>query len=217
MKFIVIENNKLTVKVPLNSILYIKQEQRKIIVQTKKDCFEMYATFTEFAKQLDGRFFYPRKKLAINLAEVEKVSHQDRLVHFATGKMVKVGQNNISNVNKAFREFLKAEKKAEKEESHQEFGGYDTLLKKKGIVYKLAMATKYYAFYIDENESDENANTIMVSASDYKVMSDNYFASEALFEHMLKLATRPHLCDDILFVSNDCKYSIEVLKSEINS
>ena len=213
MKYIVIENKKCTVKVPLSSILFIKQNTRKSI-QTKKDCFEMYANFNEYTEDLDGRFFYPRKKLAINLAEVEKVSHQDKTVYFATGQTIKVGQNNISNVNKAFREFLKAEKKAEKEEAHQEFGGYDTLLKKNGVLYKLAIATKYFAFYINENEPDENANTIMVS-SEYKVISDNYFASDALYENLLKLATRPHLCDDITYVSKDCKYSIEALKAEV--
>jgi hypothetical protein len=52
--------------------------------------------------------------------------------------------------------------------------------------FKKAAETEDFVYYVDEEEGDENANTIMIRKSDGSVASDNYFANEAYFEDILE-------------------------------
>lgn len=45
-----------------------------------------------------------------------------------------------------------------------------------------AMETNDFIYFIDENEGDENANTLMYNRETLKLVSNNYFANQSLFE-----------------------------------
>lgn len=49
-------------------------------------------------------------------------------------------------------------------------------------MFTLQVVTKDYVFYGNEEESDENANTIMYRRSDMELLSNNYFAFSGLYE-----------------------------------
>jgi len=51
--------------------------------------------------------------------------------------------------------------------------------------YHRALETKDFIFFVNFEESDENASVKMFDRN-RKLISDNYFASEALFEEMQK-------------------------------
>lgn len=51
--------------------------------------------------------------------------------------------------------------------------------------FKLALVTKDFIFYIDEEESDDNGNTIMYrNDKEMILVSDNYFASIGLCDEL---------------------------------
>lgn len=61
--------------------------------------------------------------------------------------------------------------------------GYPSTVKSKYdfLHHKLALVTPDYVFYIDENESDEDASVMMFDR-DMNLISDNYFAFSGLLE-----------------------------------
>ena len=61
-------------------------------------------------------------------------------------------------------------------------------IKRNDREFKLALVTKDFIFYIDENESDENGNAIMYrNNKDMELISDNYFAYCGLMEEIDEL------------------------------
>jgi hypothetical protein len=50
--------------------------------------------------------------------------------------------------------------------------------------YYRAVETSEYIFYVAYQESDENASAVMFRKSDKKLVSDNYFANEAMIEEL---------------------------------
>jgi hypothetical protein len=53
--------------------------------------------------------------------------------------------------------------------------------------YKLGLKTKDYVYFVNESEGDDSANTIMYNAKG-ELLSDNYFASNDLFERLTEIA-----------------------------
>lgn len=45
-----------------------------------------------------------------------------------------------------------------------------------------AMETNEFIYFVDENEGDENANTLMYNRETLKLVSNNYFANQSLIE-----------------------------------
>ena len=52
----------------------------------------------------------------------------------------------------------------------------------KGSLYRLSLITEEFYFYSNYQEGDENGNTLMYRRSNDELVSNNYFAYEALEE-----------------------------------
>lgn len=54
------------------------------------------------------------------------------------------------------------------------------------IKFLRAIETAEHIYYVDENEGDDNANTIMFSKTDLELVSNNYFANQSLIEDIIE-------------------------------
>ena len=73
--------------------------------------------------------------------------------------------------------------------------------------YHRGVETTQFIFYVNYEESDENASVKMFDRN-RNLISDNYFASEALFEEMEKKGKK----SNVTWVSKKMKENLEVRK-----
>lgn len=74
--------------------------------------------------------------------------------------------------------------------------------------YNIALVTGKFIYYLDEEECDENACVIMYEKENFSLLSDNYFAYEALMEDLeevYKGKIEPE------FMSDNLKENMELL------
>ena len=73
-------------------------------------------------------------------------------------------------------------------------------IKVNGETFKLILITKDYIFYVNQDEGDDNANTVMLNRN-LELLSNNYFASVGLLEELEKGVFE--------YMNKDLKYSYE--------
>ena len=74
--------------------------------------------------------------------------------------------------------------------------------------YKLGLITEDFIYYVNEDEGDDNANTKMYNKKG-ELISDNYFATEDLFENLLS-------ANDFEYISPNMKYNRKELLKQNN-
>src|SRR6202012_988013 len=75
-----------------------------------------------------------------------------------------------------------------------------------GTFYRGA-ETPDFIYYVNYQEGDDNGNTILYRKEDLSLASDNYFASNALFEDIEE--------NEITFLSRPMKYNVRELKKQL--
>lgn len=75
-------------------------------------------------------------------------------------------------------------------------------------VFKLAIIVDNFVYYVDEEESDENANTMMFQRGNFELVSNNYFATADLMETLGKIHSGELHPE---FISDNMKENIELL------
>lgn len=91
-------------RVPLNSILYLRQLGRKIEVVTDRDAYQIYGRMEDMAVYMDGRFYEALKSLIINLDQVEGMEAER--ICFYNGEAIPMGRCNYIRVKQAYRDWL---------------------------------------------------------------------------------------------------------------
>ncbi len=76
----------------------------------------------------------------------------------------------------------------------------------RGRRFYKAMVTKYYVFFADYNEGDDNGNVVMFERESGDLVSDNYFANQKCFELMRK--------HDFEYMSRTCTNNFKVMLEE---
>ena len=78
----------------------------------------------------------------------------------------------------------------------------------RGRRYYKAMVTKDFVFYVDYQESDDNANVVMLCRDTMKLISDNYFANQECITLLHKL--------EFESISRTCAYNLKcMLEQEV--
>lgn len=74
--------------------------------------------------------------------------------------------------------------------------------------FKLAIIVENFVYYVDETESDENANTMIFRRGNFELVSNNYFATADLMETLEKIHSGKLQPE---FISDNMKENIELL------
>ena len=81
---------------------------------------------------------------------------------------------------------------------------YPRAIKKNGNVYKIMLVTKEYVFYGNDEDSDDNANTLMYDRN-MRLLSDNYFAFTGLIDDIVKYYPKR----DWVWISRTLNYDVK--------
>ena len=76
--------------IPLNDIIYLEKDLRKIIVHTRKGDLSFYGRFCDIMPFLDRRFVCCHKSFILNLAEIHILSREEILM--SNGGYLKFGK-----------------------------------------------------------------------------------------------------------------------------
>ena len=77
--------------IPLNDIIYLEKNLRKIIVHTRKGDISFYGKFCDIMPFLDGRFVCCHKSFVLNMAEICLLSRDEILM--SNGGCIKFGKH----------------------------------------------------------------------------------------------------------------------------
>ena len=83
----------------------------------------------------------------------------------------------------------------------------EKIVDKDGRVFSLYLVANNEVYYVDINEPDDNASTILYNQNG-KLLSDNYFASASLFELSLKVLSKEIAAD---FISENCFKNLQAI------
>ncbi len=76
--------------IPLNDIIYLEKDLRKIIVHTRKGDISFYGRFCDIMPFLDSRFVCCHKSFVLNMAEIHLLSRAEILM--SNGGCIKFGK-----------------------------------------------------------------------------------------------------------------------------
>ncbi|MEX2804530.1 response regulator transcription factor [Streptococcus sp. H31] len=90
------ETSKARVRIPYNDILYFETSPaaHRVILHTKNDRFEFYATIAEVAKS-DKRLFKCHRSFVINVDNVKRFDKKRRSAYFETGDYCLVSRDKV--------------------------------------------------------------------------------------------------------------------------
>lgn len=97
--------------VPQESILYLENKKRKVIVHTKDGSYEFYGKLTDVVKSLDERFLHCHRSYAINMEEVAAM--EDSRIHFADDGDLYLGRDTFRKTKQQVEEYHKRKKEEE--------------------------------------------------------------------------------------------------------
>ena len=104
-EYISVISSKKCAKIRIDEIEMLEQDGRKLHVMTPDRDYEFYGALNTIAEVLCERaFFRPMKTLIINLDQVSDIGGYN--INFYSGRTIAVGKNALSNMKKAFKQYL---------------------------------------------------------------------------------------------------------------
>ena len=104
-EYISVISGKKCAKIKIDEIEMIEQDGRKLHVITPGRDYEFYGGLNVIAETLCERAFCrPMKTMIINLDQVSDISGYT--VNFYSGQTLTIGKNALSNIKKAFKQYL---------------------------------------------------------------------------------------------------------------
>lgn len=104
-EYISVISAKKCAKIKIDEIELIEQDGRKLHVMTPGMDYEFYGGLNTIAEALCERaFFRPMKTMIVNLDQVSDISGYD--INFYSGQTLTIGKNALSNMKKAFKQYL---------------------------------------------------------------------------------------------------------------
>ena len=97
---------------PAESIVYMENMRRKVVVQTNDGLYEFYGKLSDVEKALDERFLLCHRSYMINMDKVEAMEHSRVL--FDDKSSIYLGRSTYARTAKQVSEFL--EKRNEEDE-----------------------------------------------------------------------------------------------------
>ena len=89
---------------PVDEIVFMEKDRRKIRVHTDRDTMEFYGSFREFAEGLDRRFIYCHRSYIINMDKI--VVMADSYIFMTGNVSVFFGRDTYNRARRIFYEYL---------------------------------------------------------------------------------------------------------------
>jgi len=96
---------KVSLKIPINDVIYVLRQDRKIKIVTDYGSYEYYEKLKNVEHHLDERFFHCLKGLIINFDKVEKM--EDQTIFLKNGECWMINKGNYVKAKQTFSAYLK--------------------------------------------------------------------------------------------------------------
>ncbi|HKM28863.1 MAG TPA: LytTR family DNA-binding domain-containing protein [Anaerovoracaceae bacterium] len=103
--FIDVVKRRYIERVPIDKILYVERNKRKVRIVTTDQTHEFYTTMEEVVEKLDNRFYLCLKYCAINFERVTKM--EDQVIYFDTGDTYLLGKDNYGRTKQRYYAYIK--------------------------------------------------------------------------------------------------------------
>ncbi|SES15248.1 LytR/AlgR family response regulator transcription factor [Streptococcus gallolyticus] len=89
MDYIIVTQNKVTLKIKLGDIFYIGTADKPHVLKivTEDDCYEIYGKLKEIQAQASTIFTRCHKKYLVNLTHVKGINKEEQEIVFTTSKV----------------------------------------------------------------------------------------------------------------------------------
>ena len=104
-KQVIVINGKESACIPLDDIIFIERDRRKIRIFSVRKTVEFYERLENITPNLDERFFPCLKSCYINFDKVLSMKNQE--IHFVCGYTYYLGRTNFIRTRKSYKIYLK--------------------------------------------------------------------------------------------------------------
>lgn len=104
MKKLIIHKNQGIYALPLDDIVYMEKDLRKIKVYVRNTSIEFYGKFTDIMCYLDNRFLYCHRSYVINMDKIVTMSSNSILVE--NNRNIYMGRDTYGKAKKIFDEYI---------------------------------------------------------------------------------------------------------------
>ncbi len=104
MKKLIISKKQGTYVLPLDDIMYMEKDLRKIRVYAGDGTIEFYGKFTDIIPFLDARFMFCHRSYVINMDKIVVMSYNR--IFLENNDNIYLGRNTYAKARKIFKEYL---------------------------------------------------------------------------------------------------------------
>lgn len=104
MSKLIIHKKQGTYALPLDDILYMEKDLRKIKVYVKDACVEFYGKFSDVIPYLDRRFMHCHRSYVINMDKIVIMARNTVFVE--NNECIYLGRDTYGKAKKMFDEYL---------------------------------------------------------------------------------------------------------------
>ena len=102
----ILKSGRSTYAIPIEVIVFMEKDMRKIRVHTKNNVIEFYGKFSEISKYLDERFMYCHRIYIINMDEIVLMKRQQ--IYVSSNDCIALGRDAYSRARKAYGDYIDA-------------------------------------------------------------------------------------------------------------
>ena len=104
-KKIIIKSNNLQHVINLNDIIFVESSNKKIILHTTDNVYEVYSTMEQIEKQLENNFYRCHRCYLVNLTKI--LAYNSQLIKLINGEEILIAQKKYHEFVKNFLRFVK--------------------------------------------------------------------------------------------------------------
>lgn len=101
---LIIKTKQAVYALPLESIIYMEKDLRKIRVHTRDENIEFYGKFTDIVCMLDERFMFCHRSYLINMDEIVVMTANE--IYVSNNVKISFGRNTYCRAKRTFNEYL---------------------------------------------------------------------------------------------------------------
>lgn len=103
-KKLIFKTKRAVYALPVDSIVYMEKNLRKIRLHTKDETIEFYGKFSDVIPMLDSRFLYCHRSYVINMDEI--VIMTDNGIYVSNNECILLGRDTYGKAKRIFQDYL---------------------------------------------------------------------------------------------------------------
>ncbi len=103
-KTLVVRRRGGIIVLPMESICYLENKGRKVVIHTPEGAFDFYGSLSDVMGQLDPRFIKCHRSYALNMDSVE--SMDDGEITFQDESVIHLGKSTFRRARQAMAEYM---------------------------------------------------------------------------------------------------------------